>query len=128
MNVWIDCPGVAPIAEICENLEKVQLLTFYKWNTKNIVVCKISDEKSGEEAASKLVLLILREKLTLHRYIYCQYADLKWLKSNLKIDEAILSIDFSHNYDNKQRHEIQKAYFRHEFLPYLLLNAILIDQ
>ena len=77
MNVWIDCPGVAPIAEICENLEKVQLLTFYKWNTKNIVVCKISDEKSGEEAASKLVLLILREKLTLHRCIYCQYADLK---------------------------------------------------
>ena len=109
------CPGSAPIAEISENLEKVESLTFYKWTTKNKVVCKISDEISEEEAASKLVELISGEKLHLHHYnIYHQYAELKWLKSNLKIDEVILSVDFSKNYDNKQRHEIQSAYFGHE--------------
>ena len=72
------CPGSAPIAEISENLEKVESLTFYKWTTKNKVVCKISDEISREEAASKLVKLISGEKLRLHRYnIYRQYAELK---------------------------------------------------
>ena len=109
------CPGSALLAEISENLEKVEPLTFYKWTTKNKVVCKISDEISGEEAASKLVELISGEKLPLHRYsTYRQYAELNWLKSNLKIDEMILSVDFSKNYDNKLRHEIQSAYFGHE--------------
>ena len=72
------------------------------------------DEISGEEAASKLVELISGKKFHLHHYIYRQYAELKWLKSNLKIDEVILSVDFSTNYDNKQRHEIQNAYFGRE--------------
>ena len=97
------CPGSALLAKISENLEKVESLTFYKWTTKNKVVCKISDEISEEEAASKLVELISGEKLHLHHYsIYHQYAKLKWLKSNIKIDEVILSVDFSKNYDNKQ--------------------------
>ena len=96
------CPRSAPIAEISENLEKVESLTFYKWTTKNKVICKISEEVSGEEAASKLVELISGEKLRLHHYnVHNQYAELKWLKSNLKIYEVILSIDFSKNYDNK---------------------------
>ena len=30
------------------------------------------------------------------------------------MDEVMLSVDFSKNYDNKQRHEIQSAYFDHE--------------
>ena len=29
-------------------------------------------------------------------------------------DEIILSVDFSKNYDDKQHHEIQSAYFGHE--------------
>ena len=103
------CPGSALLAKISENLEKVESLTFYKWTTKNKVVCKISDEISEEEAASKLVELISGEKLHLHHYnIYHQYAELKWLKSNLKIDEVILSVDFSKKY------EIQSAYFGRE--------------
>ena len=36
------------------------------------------------------------------------------LKKKLKADEVILSVDFSKNYDNKQRHKIQSAYFGHE--------------
>ena len=61
------CPWSAPIAKISKDLEKVESLTFYKWTTKNRVVCKISDEISGEEAASKLAELISGEKLCLHR-------------------------------------------------------------
>ena len=30
------------------------------------------------------------------------------------MDEVILSIDFSKNYDNEQRHDTQSAYFGHE--------------
>ena len=32
----------------------------------------------------------------------------------MKSNQAILSVDFSKNYDNKQHHEIQSAYFGHE--------------
>ena len=46
--------------------------------------------------------------------IYKQFSELKYLKKNLKSDEIILSVDFSRNYENKQLHEIQSAYFGHE--------------
>lgn len=117
-NVWNDCPGVAPIAEICENLEKVQLLMFYKWNTKNIAVCKISDETSGEEAASKLVLLILREVNSSSLYLL-PICWSKGLKNNLKIDEAILSIDFSQNYDNKQTRDLESLFWTWVFTQFI---------
>ena len=39
---------------------------------------------------------------------------MKHLKANLKEDEIILSVDFLKNYDNKQHHEIQSAYFGYE--------------
>ena len=43
-----------------------------------------------------------------------QFSELKFLKNNLKPNEVILSVDFSQNYENKQLHEIQSAYFGHE--------------
>ena len=43
-----------------------------------------------------------------------RYSELKHLKANLKENEIILSVDFSKNYDNKQHHEIQSAYFGYE--------------
>ena len=46
--------------------------------------------------------------------IFRQYSELKHLKKTLGEDEIALSVDFSHNYDNKQCHEIQSAYFGHE--------------
>ena len=106
-------PGSAHIAEISENLEKVESLTFQKWTTKNKVVCKISDEISGEEAASKLVELISGEKLRLHRYISRQYVELKWLKSNLKIDEVIFPKTMTINRDMRSR------------VPILAMNVLL---
>lgn len=36
------------------------------------------------------------------------------VETDLKKDEFTLSVDFSKNYENKQRDEIQKAYFGHE--------------
>ena len=64
-----------------------------------------------------IVLLkqILTKSFNMHVYnISCQYSELKHLKANLKEDEIILSVDFSKNYDNKQHHERQSAYFGHE--------------
>ena len=46
--------------------------------------------------------------------IEASQSNLKHLKANLKEDEIILRVDFSKNYDNKQHHEIQSAYFGHE--------------
>ena len=46
--------------------------------------------------------------------IYRQCSELKYLKENLGENKAILSVDFSKNYENKQKHEIQSAYFGHE--------------
>ena len=108
------CPGSALIAEISGNLEKVESLTSYKWTTKNKVVYKISEEISGEEAASKLVELISGEKLRLHRYnISRQYVELKWLKSNLKIDEVIFPKTVTINRDMRSR------------VPILAMNVLL---
>ena len=45
---------------------------------------------------------------------YRQFSELKDLKRNQKSDETIFSVDFSHNYENKQLHKIQSAYFGHE--------------
>ena len=58
---------------------------------------------------------LLNKNLKLHICnIFRQYSELKYLKQNLKINEVILSVDFSRNYNNKQKHEIQSAYFGHE--------------
>ena len=62
----------------------------------------------------------------MHVYnISCQYSELKHLKANLKEDEIILGVDFSKNYDNKQHHEVQSAYFghRHSLCTQLLAIA-----
>ena len=52
------------------------------------------------------------------KYVCITFVDnlvsLKYLKNNLKPNEVILSVDFSRNYENKQLHEIQSAYFGHE--------------
>ena len=46
--------------------------------------------------------------------IYSQFRELNYLKRDLKKDEIILRVDFFGNYENKQLHEIQSAYFGHE--------------
>ena len=46
--------------------------------------------------------------------IYQQFSELKYLRNNFKDDKIIISVDFSRNYENKNFHEIQSAYFGHE--------------
>ena len=58
---------------------------------------------------------ILTKSFKMHVYnISRQYSELKHLKANLKEDEIILSVDFLKNFDNKQHHKIQSAYFGQE--------------
>ena len=110
-----ECPGKVVIANICEELENAESLTYYRWVTRKKNVCKIQEEVSGEEASILLAEIVDGKKMRMHKYnIYRQFSELKWLKANLKEDEVILSVDFSKNYENKQRHEIQSAYFGHE--------------
>ena len=47
--------------------------------------------------------------------------ELKFLKRNLTDNNVIFSVDFSWNYDVKQFHEIQSAYFGHK--AFTLFNA-----
>ena len=65
------------------------------------------------------VIIMLKEilKKSFKIYVYNishQYSELKHLKATSKGDEIIFSVDFSKNYDKKQHHEIQSAYFGHE--------------
>ena len=58
---------------------------------------------------------IATKHFKLHVYnIFWQHSELKFLKRNLTDNDVIFSVDFSRNYDNKQFHEIQSAYYGHE--------------
>ena len=79
--------------------------------------------KSKEDRAERSgvnVIHMLKEKVHKHLYlvhvynIYRQFAELKHLKDNLKENQAIVTVEFSRNYDNKQAKEIQSAYFSHD--------------
>ena len=65
--------------------------------------------------AAMLEDLMIGTKMRCHMYnIYHQFSELKFLKKIWSENEVILSIDVSKNYQNKQLHEIQSAYFGHE--------------
>ena len=60
-------------------------------------------------------LSIIHSDFRIHVYnVSRQHSELKYLKKNLKENEVIFSVEFSKNYENKQRNEIQSAYFGHE--------------
>ena len=101
-DVWSECPGniviINPIAAI---LEKVDEISYAKWVYDGRYK-KIERTDRGADVAELL------------NNIFRQFSELKHLKSQLKDDEVICSVDFSKNYENKQNHEIQSAYFGHE--------------
>ena len=70
--------------------------------------------KQGDKVFVDLLNNVHLGKLKHIYNIYRQYSELKYLKSILTADEVTVSIDFSRNYENKQHHEIQSAYFGHE--------------
>ena len=108
------CPGKTAISSLCEQLEKLAHVTYLYWVTEGSVVKK-KQEATGEEMAAILENLMIGTKMRCHIHnIYRQFSELNFLKRNLKENEVILSVNFSKNYQNKQRHEIQSAYFGHE--------------
>ena len=76
---------------------------------------KVLDSVSGEDFAQMFKESVSGSQMKTHAYnIYRQYSELKHLKKNLGKKDVILSVDFSRNYENKQLHEIQSAYFGHK--------------
>ena len=72
-------------------------------------------KETGEEAKRFLQEVVLGIDFKRHLYNSLrQHEELKFLKKNLKKDEVIISLDFAKNYENKQKNEIQSAYFGHE--------------
>ena len=108
------CFNFGNIEDILIALEGVSEVKYARWVRREKCYQKDEVVDSGDDV---IVLLkqILTKSFKMHVYnISRQYSELKHLKANLKEDEIILSVDCSKNYDNKQHHEIQSAYFGHE--------------
>ena len=108
------CCNFRNIEDILNALEGVSEVKHARWVRRKKRYQKDEVVVSGDD-----VIVMLKEILTksfkMHVYnIKCQYYELKHLKANLTKDEIILSVDFSKNYDKKQHHEIQSAYFGYE--------------
>lgn len=80
---------------------------------QDTVYCGKEEEGKKVYKSKQFLLWAIREIVALHNNGR-RYSELKYVKMNLKENEAILSVDFSKNYENKQRNEIQSAYFGHE--------------
>ena len=79
-------------------------------------------------SSNSLADLVDGNKMKMHKYnIYRQLSELKCLKMSLKEDELILSVDFSKNYENKQCHEIQSAYFGHKNFTFFTAPFSLLE-
>ena len=111
------CPGKTAISSLCEQLEKLAHITYFCLVRERNVVKK-KQEATGEEMAAMLEDLVIGTKMRYASCIYNIYIPLiLWVqapKNFLKENEVILSVDISKNYQNKQCHKIQNAFFGHE--------------
>ena len=105
------CCNFRNVEYILIALEGVSEVNYARWVRREKRYQKDEVVDSGDD-----VIVLLKQILTksFKMHVYNIYSELKHLKANLKEDEIILSVDFSKNYDNKQHHEIQSAYFGHE--------------
>ena len=107
------CP-VHIVTEITECLKDSDDITYHKWVKQGGIYKKANICESSTIFIEQFEDLCGR-KMKIHVYnIFRQFSELKHLKNNLEENQVILSVDFSKNYDNKQNHEIQSAYFGHE--------------
>ena len=94
-------------------LSEIEEITYSQWVREKEIYVKRKFVDTGAETATHFKELS-NFHFRLHMYnIYRRFSELKYLKRNLKSDEIIWSVDFSRNYENKQLHEIQSAYFGH---------------
>ena len=109
-----NCIGSTNIKEILQIFQGIDEITYSKWVRKNNFYQKVEFTESGT-VVSETLDEIITKTFKLHVYnIFQQFSELKYLKKSLKNNEVILSVDFSYNYENKQRHKIQSPYFGHE--------------
>ena len=109
------CPGNSLTDDIGKTISNTQAISYYRWKTTEKHMKKVQKVGSCEYVVELLNEIVFGEKFRRHCYnIYRQFSELKFTKINLKENEVILSVDFSRNYDNKQVHEVQSAYFGHE--------------
>ena len=120
-----ECVGSKTVDKVCEAIENCNLISFVKWTSANNRVKQVTQQASGEEVGEMFHEMAHGKKMRMHKYnMYRQYSELKFLKKNLKKEEVILSVDFSKNYDNKQRHEIRVLILAMNVLQYSQLLVI----
>ena len=89
---------------------------------------KVELTDSGE-SISELLLNMVQSPLKWYIYNFVhQHSELKYLKFQLGEEEVICSVDYSKNYENKQKHEIQSAHFGMKLSPYLLQHVTASQQ
>ena len=109
------CTTLNHFTDALEAVEGVAEVSFYIWKTQDKKVWKIMDTLSGE---------VFRLEIgEWHNWITYENTCIQHLLAVFKTEtfekdpwkkNVILSVDFSRNYDNKQLHEIQSAYFGHK--------------
>ena len=109
-----ECPEKAAI-----NLIKCVLKTLPEVIFAKLVVVdghnKIAELSDSGENIAELLQYMIPSSLKLHIHnFFCQHSESKYLKSQLGEEEVICSVDFSKNYENKQKHDIQSPHFGHE--------------
>jgi hypothetical protein len=82
-----------------------------QWKKLEGKVRKIETVESGQHVVALLKEKVNKKGYLVHVYnILRPFRELKTLKENNEQDEAIVTVDFARNYDNKQAAEIQSAY------------------
>ncbi|KAJ8047025.1 hypothetical protein HOLleu_05901 [Holothuria leucospilota] len=99
---------------LIEDVGAVEEVTYHKWVVGGKYPEKQLHMVSGQEAADEMAKQIRDFKRHNYNNIR-QHIELDNLKTSLPgTNSAIVQVDFSENYDNKQRNEIQCAYFGHQ--------------
>ncbi|XP_041471656.1 uncharacterized protein LOC121421100 [Lytechinus variegatus] len=98
-----------------QKLEEVEEVHFYSWETHDGKKYpeKLPKTVTGEEASTLLLEQVA--KIKVHMYLkQKQYISYQKTKGDLKENELLIHVDFSENYDNKQKNAIQSAYFGYQ--------------
>ena len=99
--------------DVITTLQSTDEVVYYKWVSGPKFPEKIMKVGTGSEAAEELK----EQTQSFKRHNYSrirQHTELAYLKDSIiGTKTAIIQVDFSENYQNTQRNEIQSAYFGH---------------
>ena len=96
--------------QLQELIETEADITFYKWVKNGKYPEKLSHTKNKEDMIVELKSQLIVYRV--HQYNFVrQHKELDALKLNLPENTAVIQVDFAENYNNKQQHAAQSAYF-----------------